>query len=54
VVGAGVGYDFWIADEWSLGPQFRFTYGHLTGEEEGVDGTDDFILPTLAISATFH
>lgn len=54
VLGVGAGYDFWIADEWSLGPQLRLTYAHLTGEEDGVEGTDNFISPTLSFTATFH
>jgi opacity protein-like surface antigen len=53
-LGAGVGYDFWIANEWSLGPQFRFTYAHLSGEEEEVEFTDSFISPTLSLSVTYH
>lgn len=53
-VGAGVGYDFWIANEWSLGPQFRFTYAHLSGEEQEIEYTDSFISPTLSLSVTFH
>jgi hypothetical protein len=54
VLGMGAGYDFWIAKEWSLGPQFRLTYAHLTGKEDGIDITDNFISPTIAFSATFH
>jgi outer membrane autotransporter protein len=54
VLGVGAGYDFWIGKEWSLGPQFRLTYAHLSGEMDGIDVTDDCIFPTLAISATFH
>lgn len=54
VLGAGAGYDFWIAKEWSLGPQFRLTYAHLTGGEDGVDISENFISPTIALSATFH
>jgi hypothetical protein len=26
----GAGYDFWIADEWSVGPLARFTYAPLS------------------------
>lgn len=54
VLGVGAGYDFWVGKEWSLGPQFRLTYAHLAGGEGGVDITDDFISPTIALSATFH
>lgn len=54
VLGAGVGYDFWVADEWSLGPQLRLTYAHLSGEEAGTEATDDFISPTLSFTATYH
>lgn len=52
--GVGAGYDFWIGDEWSLGPQLRLTYAHMTGEEGGVEGTDAFLSPILALSVTYH
>ena len=29
VVAVGGGYDFWVADEWSVGPLARFTYAPL-------------------------
>lgn len=31
----GGGYDFWMADEWSIGPLARFTYAPLSYESSG-------------------
>jgi len=31
----GGGYDFWVADEWSIGPLARFTYAPLSYELAG-------------------
>lgn len=30
ILGLGAGYDFWIADEWSVGPLGRFMYAPLS------------------------
>jgi hypothetical protein len=30
VTAIGVGYEFWVADEWSIGPMGRFTYAPLS------------------------
>lgn len=53
-LGLGVGYGFWVGEEWSIGPQFRFTFARLTSEEDGREATSRFIAPTIAISATYH
>lgn len=50
VLGAGLGYDFWVGDEWSVGPQFRFTYAPLDSDAV----SDTFISPILAFTATYH
>lgn len=54
VLGVGAGYDFWIADEWSLGPQLRLTYARLGDEEDGVEAKSNFLSPVLALSVTYH
>jgi hypothetical protein len=53
-----VGYDFWIADQWSLGPMLRLTGANLHGESE--DGNlkasedDKLSAVSLMISGVFH
>jgi len=37
LVTLGGGYDFWVADEWSIGPLARFTYAPLSYENAGAD-----------------
>jgi len=39
VVVLGAGYDFWIADEWSVGPLARFTYAPLSYQDIDVPVT---------------
>ncbi len=50
VTGAGLAYDFCVGDEWSVGPQFRFTYAPLDSDVV----SDTFISPILAFTATYH
>jgi hypothetical protein len=54
VLTAGAGYDFWVGDEWSIGPSFLLTYGALTGEDSAITLREKFVSPTLQFSATFH
>lgn len=51
----GVGYDFWVGDQWSLGPDLRLAYaktswGGGSGEEDKVS----MLVPTLSFTATYH
>jgi hypothetical protein len=50
LVGAAVGYDFWVGDEWSIGVLGRFAYAALSLEGQSY-GT---ISPALMASFTFH
>lgn len=54
VLGVGAGYDFWIANEWSIGPQLRLTYARLGDEEDGVEAKSNFLSPILALTVTYH
>lgn len=49
-VGAGLGYDFWIGQRWSLGLLGRFGYGWLDADQSSAD----VMLPVLAATLTFH
>jgi hypothetical protein len=46
----GVGYDFWVGDQWSIGPLARFAYAPLSLEE----ATYSTIAPSLVCSFTYH
>lgn len=50
VLALGVGYDFWVADEWSIGPMFRLAYAPLA-----LNGIDyDTLAPSLLATFTYH
>jgi len=46
----GAGYDFWVGDEWSIGPMARFAYAPLSLN----DVTFSTIAPSLVCSFTYH
>lgn len=49
-VGGGLGYDWWVAPEWSLGVLGKFNYG-----SESASGADESTYsPMLAFSFAFH
>jgi outer membrane autotransporter protein len=41
--GFGAGYDFWVGNEWSIGPYARFMYGALSAEGY----KDSYISPVI-------
>jgi opacity protein-like surface antigen len=47
---AGVGYDFWVAQEWSIGVLGRFTYAALSYE----DVSFPTLAPALLATFTYH
>ena len=53
-VGGGVGYDFWVADQWSLGPFLGLTYASMSGNGSGVEIKEEFFSPILAFGVTYH
>lgn len=52
----GAGYDFWIADEWSLGVLSRTTIAFLRGEDDADRGWTHLALtsPGLLVTLTYH
>ncbi|HVU04090.1 MAG TPA: hypothetical protein VHE30_20170 [Polyangiaceae bacterium] len=51
----GVGYDFWVSDEWSLGVLGRFLYGSSSGSDDrGVSWTHSTYVPALLLGATYN
>jgi len=54
VVGGGLGYDFWVGDQWSLGPDFRVSYFDLKDSDDDVEAKQSVLVPTLSFTATLH
>ncbi len=52
--GAGVGYDFWIGDEWSIGPFGRVIYGSLSAESGGATLSASYLYPSIGAAFTLH
>jgi hypothetical protein len=50
VMALGVGYDFWVGNEWSIGPMFRIAYAPMSIEETSVTA----VAPALLATFTYH
>jgi outer membrane autotransporter protein len=50
----GVGYDFWIGEQWSLGPEVRFLYAKVKYSGNGPDEEDTLSIPTVSLALTLH
>jgi len=55
----GIGYDFWVGEQWSLGPAARVTYSKLTYDETTISGTsakDEWSvwIPTVLFGVSYH
>ena len=49
--GGGLGYDFWISDQWSIGPFARVLYGTMSSE--GADSVS-YLYPSIGVAFTLH
>jgi hypothetical protein len=49
----GVGYDFWVSDQWSIGPDLRVAYAK-TSYSAGYEEKVSMLVPTLSFTATYH
>jgi hypothetical protein len=51
----GVGYEWWIGQQWSMGLLGRFVYGTTKGNDDrGVQWSHASYAPAVLISATYH
>jgi hypothetical protein len=50
----GLGYDFWISDQWSLGPDFRIAYCNAKTTVGTATDEMSMFIPTLSFTATYH
>jgi hypothetical protein len=53
-IGAGVGYDWWVSANWSLGILGRFTIAPLSQSNGGVTEHDTTIVPAVLFSFTYQ
>jgi outer membrane autotransporter protein len=53
-LGLGVGYDFWISDEWSIGPFGRILYGSLGASEGPLSVSYTYLYPNVGVAFTLH
>lgn len=51
-LGAGLGYDAWLSEHWSLGLLARFSFASLNAQQS--DLKSKLLLPSLLLSLTFH
>lgn len=54
VFGVSGGYEFWVSDEWSIGPVVRLTFGSLSSESGGATIDYSYFQPALAAAITYH
>jgi len=52
--GLGVGYDFWIGDEWSIGPFGRVIYSSLSADAGGASLKYSYLYPSIGLAFTLH
>jgi hypothetical protein len=50
----GLGYDFWIGDQWSLGPDVRIAYAKHSTTSDSYDIKATDFIPTIAFAATYN
>jgi hypothetical protein len=50
----GVGYDFWVGDQWSIGPEGRFVWASLKNSDSNIDEKYTVTGFHILFSATLH
>ena len=53
-VGLGGGWDFWVGNQWSLGPELRFLYASVKHDADTGTVRHHTSAVSLAFTATFH
>jgi hypothetical protein len=53
-LGGGLGYSFWVSEQWSIGPALLITHGILSRNESNVNYSANFTAPTLVFTGTYH
>lgn len=52
--GIGGGYDFWVGEQWSIGPELRVMYAPLKYDKDGVKGDYNTTAVSLFFTGTLH
>ncbi len=50
----GLGYDFWVGEQWSIGPEARVMWASLKNSKSDIDEKYTVWAPTLLFSVTYH
>jgi len=50
----GVGYEWWVGDQWSMGILGRFLYSADTWKSSSIDETHSVVVPSALFTATYH
>lgn len=50
----GVGYEWWVGEQWSMGILGRFLYSADTWKSSSVDETHSVVVPSALFTATYH
>ena len=54
VLGAGVGYDWWVSNEWGVGVLGQLRFAHVNMGGERWNSTGDIVTSTFALSIQYH
>ncbi|MCC6900620.1 MAG: autotransporter domain-containing protein [Polyangiaceae bacterium] len=52
--GLGAGYDFWISNQWSIGPFGRVIYSSVSAEAGGATAKYSYLYPSIGVAFTLH
>jgi len=53
-VGGGIGYDWWVGRDWSLGILGRFTFAATKRTVDGLNVSEDTVVPALLFSFSYQ
>ena len=54
LAGLGVGYDFWLGGEWSVGPFARVLYGSMGASAGSASSSVTYLYPSIGAAFTLH
>ncbi len=50
----GGGYDFWIANQWSVGPMARLVYANMKYSSGGAEDSVSYLYPSIGVGFVLH
>jgi hypothetical protein len=54
MLGIGGGYDFWVGDEWSIGPFARILYAPVSYDSALGSYKNTYLYPSIGVGFTYH